>query len=346
MVRGKVLLALAVAGALLSCGRGPDRLPAYRGDARGVAVAGLSSGAFMAVQYEVAFSGSVRGAGVIAGGPYYCAAGNMLNTAVCMGQVPAMPPAAPLMVAAATGFAVAGQIDALEHLRDHRVYVFSGTHDTIVRPPAVDALVAFYRALGIDGDALQYVNSMPAGHAVITPDFGNDCDANAAPYISHCSVDGAGYDQAGAILQQVFGALNAPTPTPTLAPTSTPAPAGELRAFDQTEFGSGAARMAGTGYVYVPRTCARGSACALLVAFHGCAQSARSVGDAFDAHAGFNRWADSNALIVLYPQVDATLLNPKGCWDWFGYTGSAYATRIGPQLAAVHAMVERLVGQQ
>jgi poly(3-hydroxybutyrate) depolymerase len=342
VARGRIWLAIAVAGALLSCGRGPNRLSAYRGDARGVAVAGLSSGAFMAVQYEVAFSGSVRGAGVVAGGPYYCAAGNVLNAAVCMGQVPAMPPAAPLMVAAAAGFAASGQIDPLASLRDHRVYVFSGTHDTIVRSPAVDALVAFYRALGVEGDALQYINSMPAGHAVITPDYGNDCDANAAPYVSHCSVDGAGYDQAGAILQQIFGALNAPTPTST---SKSALAAGELHAFDQTEFGSGAARMAGTGYVYVPRACADGAACALLVAFHGCAQSARSVGDDFYAHAGFNRWADSNALIVLYPQVDATLLNPKGCWDWFGYTGPGYATRFGPQLAAVHAMVERLVGQ-
>lgn len=60
----------------------------------------------MAVQYEVAFSASVRGAGVVAGGPYYCAAGSALNAAICMGQVPALPPAAPLMVAAARGFEI------------------------------------------------------------------------------------------------------------------------------------------------------------------------------------------------------------------------------------------------
>jgi len=290
----------------------------------------------MAVQYEVAFSASVRGAGVVAGGPYYCAAGSALNAAICMGQVPAMPPAAPLMVAAARGFATAGQIDPLEHLRAHRVHVFRGTRDSVVRAPAVDALVAFYRALGVAGEALQYVNALPAGHALITADYGNDCEANAAPYISHCTVDGVGYDQAGAILQQVFGALNAPARDP----------AGELRAFDQAEFGADAARMAGEGYVYVPRSCAGGAACALLIAFHGCAQSARSVGDRFYAHAGFNRWADSNDLIVLYPQVDASLLNPQGCWDWFGYTGPAYATRRGPQLVAVRAMAERLVGRR
>ncbi|WP_235580933.1 hypothetical protein [Pseudorhodoferax sp. Leaf265] len=36
---------------------------------------------------------------------------------------------------------------------------------------------------------------------------------------------------------------------------------------------------------------------------------------------GFNRWADTNRLIVLYPQVarsGASPFNPKGCWDWWG----------------------------
>ncbi len=36
-------------------------------------VVGLSSGAFMTVQLHVAFSASLAGAGVIAGGPFYCA---------------------------------------------------------------------------------------------------------------------------------------------------------------------------------------------------------------------------------------------------------------------------------
>ena len=35
-----------------------------------ITVSGLSSGGYMAVQYQVAHSSSVAGAGVIAGGPY------------------------------------------------------------------------------------------------------------------------------------------------------------------------------------------------------------------------------------------------------------------------------------
>jgi len=48
---------------------------------------------------------------------------------------------------------------------------------------------------------------------------------------------------------------------------------------------------------------------------------------------------------VLYPQVVARywwVYNPRGCWDWWGYTGTGYATRDASQIRAVMAMVERL----
>jgi hypothetical protein len=34
--------------------------------------------------------------------------------------------------------------------------------------------------------------------------------------------------------------------------------------------------------------------------------------------------------------------NPRGCWDWWGYTGAAYHTKDGAQIRAVWAMLERL----
>jgi poly(3-hydroxybutyrate) depolymerase len=53
-----------------------DPLPAYGADPA-VTVSGISSGGFMAVQLHVAHSSTVKGAGVLAGGPYYCAQGNL-----------------------------------------------------------------------------------------------------------------------------------------------------------------------------------------------------------------------------------------------------------------------------
>jgi poly(3-hydroxybutyrate) depolymerase len=66
------------------------------------------------------------------------------------------------------------------------------------------------------------------------------------------------------------------------------------------------------------------------------------VGDAFIKESGFARWADTNRLIVLFPQVAASPINPQGCWDWWGYTGSQYLTRDAPQIAAVNRMLDSL----
>jgi poly(3-hydroxybutyrate) depolymerase len=105
----------------------------------------------------------------------------MYFASICMGQVPFFPPNPSLMANAAKGFASARQIDPLRNLSKRRVYVFSGTDDSIVRQPAVDATVSFFQQVGVKEDNLMYVNQVPAGHAVITPGFGNDCAANADP---------------------------------------------------------------------------------------------------------------------------------------------------------------------
>lgn len=277
----------------------PAPLPAYGADPKQTSVSGLSSGAFMAVQLQVAYSASIVGAGVVAGGPYYCAANNVLYASICMGQVPFMPPNPVLMATAAKDFAKASLIDPLSHLRQRRVYVFSGTDDSIVRQPAVDATVSFFQQVGVKGEQLQYVNQMPAGHAVITPSYGNDCAANAAPYISHCSIDHNGYDQAQALLQHIYGPLQPRVATP----------AGQIVSFNQRPYASAATGMADTGY---------------------------------------NHWADSNKLLVLYPQVNKSLVpsNPQGCWDWWGYTGANYAYKSGTQMKAIKAMVNRLTQPQ
>jgi poly(3-hydroxybutyrate) depolymerase len=55
--------------------------------------------------------------------------------------------------------------------------------------------------------------------------------------------------------------------------------------------------------------------------------------------------AASNGIIVLYPQVANSTANPNGCWDFWGYTGASYLSKDGPQMRAVKAMVDRLLGE-
>lgn len=331
--------ALVLLSALCNPVQASDALPAFKGDATQTSVSGLSSGAFMAVQYQVAFSSTVKGAGVVAGGPYYCAGAlGYSAAAICMGMVPFMPPNPALMWAAAETFASAGQIDPLSDLKNDRIYVFSGTKDTIVHPQAVDATVAFFRMAGVPDSSINYVNSVPSGHALIAPKFGNTCPVNATPYISHCAVKGQAYDQAGALLKHIYGPLN-----PAVKTLS-----GKIVTFNQREFADASTGMANDAYVYVPKSCTQtGTVCKVHVAIHGCEQSAKAVGNYFYSDTGYNNWADSNKLLVLYPQVNASDLpyNPKGCWDWVGYTGPNYATKSGVQLAAIKAMVDRLTSK-
>ena len=66
--------------------------------------------------------------------------------------------------------------------------------------------------------------------------------------------------------------------------------------------------------------------------------------DTFARLAGYNDWADANSMIVLYPQAESIppVINPRGCWDWWGYTGADYANRKGKQMAAIRSMIDRI----
>ena len=70
-------------------------------------------------------------------------------------------------------------------------------------------------------------------------------------------------------------------------------------------------------------------------------------GDNFAVDTGYLNYASSNNLIILMPQIVATVPNNAfGCWDFFGYTGPDFWNNKGVQPRAIKAMVERLIGKQ
>lgn len=306
-------------------------LPSLRADVSALTASGVSSGGYMAVQLHVAHSATVAGVGVIAGGPYYCAQGGLFTALYnCMQPgwwTPVPQPAA--LKAHVERFAQAKRIDPPANLKSARIWLFAGSNDRTVYPQVVQALRAFYAGYGAQ---VSLVDDKPAGHGMVTADHGAACATTEPPFIVDCD-----YDAAGALLSFLLGKL---------APATNPA--GRVLRFDQRPFAGGDARgisMDDSGFLYVPERCAK-ERCRLHVAFHGCRQGASEIGEDFVRHAGYNRWADANALIVLYPQAikryTAFTFNPRGCWDWWGYTGSDYATRNAPQIRAVKAMIDRL----
>lgn len=310
-------------------------------------VSGISSGAYMAGQYEFAHAKTVVGAAIIAGGPFGCAEsrygsflppparlmmnasqsvnGCMLNALSIYG----IPDAAAL-ADQARDLAGEGKIDPIETLAHHKIYLFSGAADQIVHHSIVVAAAETYLRLGVPKSQIKTGPPLNAGHGFVTEPAKDDCGSSATPFVVHC-----GYDQAGDLLAHIYGPLKPRAPAPT----------GELIAFKQQPYteGLGNAGLAAEGIAYVPAECRSHAGCRVHVAFHGCQQTHHDVGDAFVAGTGFAAWADTNRIILLFPQVVADpLVNPLGCWDWWGYTGFDYLTRSGPQIVAVHRMVDRL----
>ena len=66
-------LAWLGSSALATEARAADALPKLGADLAATSVSGLSSGAYMAGQIQVAHAKDIVGAGIVAGGPYACA---------------------------------------------------------------------------------------------------------------------------------------------------------------------------------------------------------------------------------------------------------------------------------
>jgi poly(3-hydroxybutyrate) depolymerase len=308
-------------------------------------VSGLSSGAYMAGQIELAHAKDIVGAGIVAGGPFGCAVSAssrlfpywpmvvwqnaMLADHECM-QVDWGAPDANELVTQAKDLAAAAKIDPLGDLADDKVYLFSGNADATVRRQVVEAAKRFYEVAGVPAASVMLVER-DGGHAFLTETEGASCDVTKTPFIDDCD-----YDQAKAILEWIYGPLAPPSPSPT----------GRFVSFDQTAFDKEPPNgLAKEGVVYVPSACANGGGCRLHIVFHGCDQSQEDVGDDFIKKSGFARYADTNRLVVLFPQIAGSLANPHGCWDWWGYSDMDFLEKEAPQIAAIWAMAERLASQ-
>jgi poly(3-hydroxybutyrate) depolymerase len=334
VVRASVVAAFLVGGTAHAV----VPLPRLTVDPAQITVSGLSSGGFMANQLGIAYSSTFKGVGVFAGGPYMCA-GHSHYTA-CMYNATISASMLATMQADIDAWS-GGAIDAKSNIVAQKVFLFVGTSDTTVGPNPMNALQAQYTNNGVPASSLDYVKRGGTAH-VFPTDFDaagdNACNTAASPYIANC-----GYDGAKAAFTKFYGALNPRNDAPA---------AGNYLEFDQTAFTANPG-MAATGWIYVPADCAAGATCRLHVALHGCQQNAATIGDKFLKNTGYTRWADTNRIVVLFPQtrVDNTsrataasgsLANPSGCWDWIGWYGGTFAQKAGTQMAAIKAMVDRV----
>jgi hypothetical protein len=290
-----------------------------------ITVSGISSGGAFALQFHVAHSSIVKGAGIIAGVPYFCAQDTLAGAEACM-DTPDLIVLADLYTETDYAFST-GTIDAPSNLSSSRVYLYSGTNDTVVNPGTMRKTQEYYSHY-VASSAIKTVFDIPSEHAFITSNFGSACSFLGIPFMNNCN-----YDQAGDILNYFYGPLH-PAVTPS---TSNIVKLGQAKFVPVV--GLDEAALAEDAYIYVPSNCAS-SSCDTHVAFHGCEMTLADINTTFVENSGYNGWAESNNIVVLYPQAKKTTLNPKGCWDWWGYTGSDYSTKLGVQIATVKSMVD------
>ena len=345
-------LTWATAFAAQAVAADPVALRAYNAAIDESSISGISSGGFMAVQFGTAWSSVIKGVGAIAGGPYWCAKADANDfitwywgpifraTGSCMKGPPANLKLNDF-TAKANAKAASGDIDPIQNLSRQKIYVFHGYNDKLVARAATDATAEFYRHfLGAPNRGnLYYQTTVGAGHSlVVLPKPGsnglNGCNENDPPYIDQCA-----YDQAGILLQHIYGALKPPNRGQLT---------GTIRQFDQSVYAKPDApsslSLADAGHVFVPKDCDDGAACRVHIALHGCKQNAAEVGRRFIEDTGYNAWADTNHLIVLYPQARSGTANPQACWDWWSYVNHAdtYVTKSGPQIRTIKAMLNAL----
>jgi poly(3-hydroxybutyrate) depolymerase len=330
---------IALGSLLLAAAAQAAPLPALNIDTSKISVSGLSSGGFMANQLGHAYAGTFMGVGVFAGGPYMCA--GHYNYTSCMYNAAISDAMLATMQASINNWSgTANDNKAL--LANQKVFMFVGSSDSTVGPNPMLGLQKQYANNAVPAANRVFVQRAGTAHTFPT-DFdatgNNSCGSTSSPYISNC-----GYDGAKAVLEHIYGPLNARNNAPAAA---------NYKTFDQTLYNSGNPGMAASGWVYVPASCASGASCKLHVALHGCVQSESNIGDKFVRNTGYTRWADTNGIVVLFPQtkVDSTsratsasgsLPNPNACWDWIGWYGSNFAQKAGTQAAAIKAMVNQL----
>ena len=170
-----------------------------------ISVSGISSGGFMAHQFHVAHSENIMGVGIVAGGPYYCARGNILDAVTkcsqfvmveCEKWIVRNHPMfdqkwcsktnlAPKDTSAAKEVAkasfveaqkqeAAGNISKLTGLRRANIYLISAEYDTIVPHGVMDAVFHFYAdpdKAGIETGNIDYNRTFPARHTMVRDSF-------------------------------------------------------------------------------------------------------------------------------------------------------------------------------
>lgn len=236
-----------------------------------------------------------------------------------------------------------GLIDSTQNLKNKPLYIYAGSRNWLFAPEmSLRARQVFEPYIDNPNSIRTVVQEANLTLPTNRPDYPL-CDAPP----NQLSLSNCGFSGALDALQFLLGpnAVRAPSPSLNLEP---------LLTFDQAEFfyginGSnpnGRHDMDTVGFLYVPRICQNNQVeCHLHFFFHGCNVGREFVGGEHVRNSGFLEVAETNGIIMVFPQVLASQENDIGCWDTYGFTGPLYATKAGAQVTVVRNMLSRFLQQ-
>ncbi|XP_021958453.2 uncharacterized protein LOC110854330 isoform X2 [Folsomia candida] len=242
-------------------------------------------------------------------------------------------------------------IDPLVNLRGQRIFVWIGELDEYVPLEMAMENAKFYETF-TSNKSLIRTTVFHAKHLLPTTNFGDACDQDAGQnvYLGNCNYSGA-HAALEFLLRDKANIIN---PFISTQMQNIPQEEGSLMAYDQSEFYSGRnitdEAMGTLGFIYVPKMCQpqfniADEPCFLHVNFHGCNEWHPQVALRYIRNSGFLLVADANRILTVFPLTTRVPQNMDGCWDFFSYTGSLFATKKGKQIKIVKAIIDRILGK-
>jgi hypothetical protein len=275
-----------------------------------ISVSGVSAGGWMAHQLHIIHASNIKGAAIVAAGPYHCAGSPSFTcnwapygwfwphdtcqaTHICSSFARNYfgfphyyfgPPDHEDSLSSSEKEAERGTIDPIGGLKGDRVWLFTGESDRMVPQEVVEQLRQYYEALFAHADvqnppgSIAYVDDQDVEHSMVIHVPGspedNRCLEFSQPYINDCD-----FDAAGRLLSHIHQP-SSPDEPGLVRPQHGDWKADNLLEFDQTGFfnlDGESISMHAIGHLYVPEACQNGASCRLHVALHGCDQHQEAV---------------------------------------------------------------------
>lgn len=167
-------------------------------------VSGLSSGGYMAAQFQRAHADWVKGAAIVAAGPVYCAQNNLMTALDhCINKVGSPIPLADINKQL-KDWTAQGLLASEAQMKQSKIWLLHGTADQKISKEVANTLYQQYQDW-LPSAQLHYVQDKNFAHHMPTIGEGSACEISEAPFLGQCN-----YDAAGEALRFIRADLKAP----------------------------------------------------------------------------------------------------------------------------------------